>query len=140
MRRRGVIKGEEDTSPERPLKHPRAPGDDDEYSTPNKIRLAMGEAQQDPVARRLFVKGGKGKGADRSASATPSVVGSDQDKAPATHKAKAKNVRWDKLLTSEAPDEDESGGGGGSTSSRSGSGSNGDVKSCLRKDVVRFLV
>lgn len=131
--RRSIIKGDDSLSgsPERPLKHPRAPGDDDEYSTPKRVRLAMGDAEEDPVARRLFVQGKvrKGKDVDRSSSATPSVgVGSDEGQPPPK-----KNVRWDKLLTSEAGEDDVP--TTGSASSRSGSGSDG-MKSCLRKAVV----
>jgi len=89
---------------ERPLKHPRAPGDDDEYSTPKKIRLAVQSTAIDEddfistrvpllwdVEEEARLRKGKEKDAG-SSSATPP---------PLALTARRKFVRWDKLLASD---------------------------------------
>ncbi|KAF8323398.1 hypothetical protein DL93DRAFT_695356 [Clavulina sp. PMI_390] len=96
---------EPSSSTNRPLKHPRAPGDDEEYHTPKRIRKAMEEQAEegslpltaeaedlDRQRRKGKGKANKGSGSEGSGSATPPPK-------------RAKHVRWDKLLTMEEPDE-----------------------------------
>lgn len=94
---------------ERLLKHPRAPGDDDEYSTPKRIRLAVQSAaieDDDLISARVpllwdveeEVRLRKGKEKDNSSSTASS---SSATPPPLPPSGKRKFVRWNKLLTSD---------------------------------------
>lgn len=96
-RNRSIMKGEilpleePANNVQPPLKHPRAPGDDGEYHTPKKTRLAieMAERQKDGSE-------------DRISDSVP-ILGEVEEE----RRRGEKFVRWDKLLATEGPSQSQ---------------------------------
>lgn len=118
-RNRSIMRGEpmadDPLDPDnRLLKHPRAPGDEEEYHTPKKVRLAMmeNEAREnhsnsgERIADSVPILGevedeerrrkGKGKGKRGSPPTSSNSASPPPSKRP-------KYVRWDKVLASDEP-------------------------------------
>lgn len=149
-RNRSIMKGEilpleEPTNVQLPLKHPRAPGDEEEYHTPKKTRQAMeiaereqdgledrisdsvpllGEVEEEDRRRREKGKGKRGQPSDSSDSLT-----SPPAKRP-------KFVRWDKLIATVGPSQSRDCSGSEGTDSAEG----GALRSALSKKAVSNLV
>jgi hypothetical protein len=101
-RRRGIVKfgdSEDDdedmagpsgsNSPEPPLMHPRAPGEDEDYQTPQSIRIRMGihSSQESDQNERRKRKAEDSDGSDRA-----------ETSAGCGGRKKSKFVRWNKML------------------------------------------
>lgn len=137
-RNRSIMRGEvvPEESPQRPVKHPRAPGDDEEYHTPKKIRLAMEGSKENDSGDRISDSVpllGEAEAEHRSKGKNKrSQTASSNSTSPPPHSKAKKYVRWNKALTHEAP---KSGERPESSSSGSGSGSGGrSTRSALAKD------
>lgn len=149
-RNRSIMKGEilpleEPFGNVLPLKHARAPGDEEDYHTPKKTRLAiemaggqggssedrisesvpiLGEVEEEDRQRREKGKGKCGQSSDSSDSPT-----SPPAKRP-------KFVRWDKLLATAGPSRSRDGSGSENTESSEGR----TLRSALSKKAVRMML
>jgi hypothetical protein len=126
-----------------PIKHPKAPGDEEDYHTPKKTRLAMaererdssedrisdtvpilGEVEEEDRRRREKGKGKRGHSNDSSDSPTyPSVK-------------RPKFVRWDKLLATAGPPRSRDGSGSEGTEPSEGR----TLRSALSKKAVSTML
>ncbi|KDQ14080.1 hypothetical protein BOTBODRAFT_175181 [Botryobasidium botryosum FD-172 SS1] len=140
-------------SPQRPLKHPRAPGDEEDYSTPKKARVVVGSDDESvAVASGGNAKGkrassrkegGKSKGkrkGSKDVDANPDADaegGKEEDKqsSEGSDSSKTKGVRWDKLLAVEPR---EGSGSAPNSSSNSDKATGSSRKSCLAPKVYQL--
>ena len=92
---------------ERPLKHPRAPGDEEEYNTPKRIRIALEAAAAEEAKGSKNGSGtgsasGSGSGSKVPSASSASTLSTSRSVSPGGGPRK-KFVRWNKALTDVAP-------------------------------------